>query len=518
MLEDICDTVYENVKSKDGTVSKQKLMEHLEKRGLLRDDPRISEFKAVLQNCPNSLDREAFNTCICKNISVTEKAFTNSNVIEDFEGFSNDIKEIYDSCKDNAEGKIADYIPQLSKQNPDHFALSVCTIDGQRTQLGETNVEFCLQSCVTPINYCLALEEHGVDKVHKHVGREPSSNVLNALKLNKEGLPHNPLINSGAIMMCSLIRNHLEADDRFEYVSKMWELLSGGVPLGYANSTYLSERMCGDRNFALAYFMKEKKAFPPKVNILDTLEFYFQCCSLTITSDKLSIIAATLANGGVCPLTGTQVLSAETVKNCLSMMYSCGMYDYSGEFAFKIGLPAKSGVSGAIMLVIPNVMGICTFSPLLNQYGSSTRGVDFFCKLTQKFNFHIFDNIKITSTLKDNPRKLRAQEESSLESIIECSSLGDINALRRLKIKHEDIFKVNYDKRTALHLAASNGHLNIIKYLLGLDVEKNINAIDRWMGTPYDDAIRGGYHDVAEFLQSKGGKSGIEIKMLNACL
>ena len=516
MLEDICDTFYENIKSKDGTVSKLQLMGHLEKRGLLGDDPRISELKEILQNCPNPLDRETFNTCICKNISVTEKAFTNSNVIEDFEGFSKDIKEIYESCKGNIEGKVSNYIPQLSKQNPDHFALSVCTIDGQRVQIGHTNVKFSLQSCVKPINYCLALEEHGVDKVHKHVGREPSGNVFNALKLNKVGLPHNPLINSGAIMICALITNHLQADERFEHVTNMWKLLSGGKYLGYSNTTYLSERMCGYRNFALAYFMKEKKAFPPKVDILDTLDFYFQCCSLTITSDKLSIIAATLANGGVCPLTGTQVLSAETVKNCLSMMYSCGMYDYSGEFAFKIGLPATSGVSGAILLVIPNVMGICTFSPLLNQYGNSTRGVDFFYKLTQKFNFHLFDNIKMTSSIKVNPRKLRAHEENTIETIIECSGLGDISALRRLNIHHDDLFKVNYDKRTALHLAASNGHLNIIKYLLGLDVEKNINAIDRWMGTPYDNAIRGGYHDVAEFLQSKGGKSGIEIKMLNA--
>merc|ERR1711931_232115 len=121
--------------------------------------------------------------------------------------------------------------------------------------------------------------------------------------------------------------------------------------------------MCGDRNFALAYFMKERKVFPKKINILDILEFYFQCCSLTSNTDKLSIVAGSLANGGICPLTGQKIFSPETVKNCLSVMFTCGMLDYSGEFAFTTGLPACSGEAGTIIVVIPGVMGICTYSP-----------------------------------------------------------------------------------------------------------------------------------------------------------
>ena len=118
--------------------------------------------------------------------------------------------------------------------------------------------------------------------------------------------------------------------------------------------------MTGDRNFALAYFMRENKAFPEKSDLIDVIEFYFQCCSITTTSNYMSLVAATLANGGVCPLTGEEVFNATTVKNCLSMMYSCGMYDYSGEFGFSVGLPAKSGVAGGIFCVIPNVMGVHT--------------------------------------------------------------------------------------------------------------------------------------------------------------
>ena len=111
---------------------------------------------------------------------------------------------------------MADYIPQLAKQNPVHFGLSICTIDGQSLNIGDTNAEFCIQSCCKPLTCCMALEEHGVEKVHKHVGREPSGIQFNALKLNKLGLPHNPLFNSGAIMTCALVKNNLEPADRFD--------------------------------------------------------------------------------------------------------------------------------------------------------------------------------------------------------------------------------------------------------------------------------------------------------------
>ena len=163
----------------------------------------------------------------------------------------------YEKCKKETSGKMADYIPQLAKQNPKHFGLSVCTISGQRINIGDTKIQFCVQSCCKPLNYCLALEEHDKEYVHKHVGREPSGSEFNALKLNTRGLPHNPLINSGAIMTCSLIQNSKPASDRFDYVTDMWEKMAGNFELGYSNSVYLSERMSADRNFALAYFMNE---------------------------------------------------------------------------------------------------------------------------------------------------------------------------------------------------------------------------------------------------------------------
>jgi len=179
--------------------------------------------------------------------------------------------------------------------------------------------------------------------------------------------------------------------------------MAGNKKIGFDMAVYLSEMNTGDRNFALNYFLNDSKAFPENTNLKETIELYFQCCSMLVDVDTMSIIAATFANGGICPLTGEKVLSPDTVKYCLSLMASCGMYNYTGKFAFKVGLPAKSGVGGGLMAIIPNVMGICTFSPLLDEYGNSIRGVEFLTKLTKKFNFHNFDSLGNTS--KKDPRK-----------------------------------------------------------------------------------------------------------------
>lgn len=158
----------------------------------------------------------------------------------------------------------------------------------------------------------------------------------------------------------------------------------------FANSTYLSERASADRNFCLGYMMREEGAFPEGVDIMKTLESYFMYCSIECTVHTLSVVAGTFANGGTCPVTGKKVFDADVVRNCLSVMHSCGMYDYSGTFAYKMGFPCKSGVGGALMIVIPGVCGFCTWSPRLDDIGNSVRGV-YFCKLIAKhFSFHAF--------------------------------------------------------------------------------------------------------------------------------
>ena len=158
-------------------------------------------------------------------------------------------------------------------------------------------------------------------------------------------------------------------------------------------------------------------------------------------------------------------------------------------------------------MVVPNVMGMCTFSPRLDKYGNSARGVEFYTKIIKMFNFHLFDNIEMTTTTKGNSRKSNDRDESSAEEIIKYSSVGDVNALRQLRIKNIDLSLVDYDRRTPMHLAASNGHLNVVRYLYESGV-RDVNPVDRWLGTPYDDAVREGHHEIAEFLKSVGGRKG----------
>ena len=242
---------------------------------------------------------------------------------------------------------------------------------------------------------------------------------------------------------------------------------------------------------------------------MDVLEFYFQCCSVSLNAKAMSMVAATLANAGICPLTGKRVFQSTTVRDCLSMMYSCGMYDYSGEFAFTIGLPAKSGVAGAIMLVIPGVMGICIWSPRLDELGNSVRGVLVCKELCQNYSFHNFDGIvDRQDNTKQDPRVSKNQQQYlNINTACFAASQGDIICLQTLFLADVDLSHGDYDGRAPLHLAASENRLNIVKFL----VEKCQVAIspkDRWGGTPLDDAIREGHDVVREYLQDRVTSSG----------
>lgn len=311
--------------------------------------------------------------------------------IPDFDGFCAIIKDIFESTYANTDGAVADYIPQLKRVDPEKFAMSICTIEGKQYSLGDFDDSYCVQSTCKPINYCLAISEHSVNYVHKHVGCEPSGENFNALTLNRSGLPHNPMINSGAIMCCALIKPELNLADRFEHILDTWSKMNGGKKPGFNNSVYVSEKGSADRNFALGYFMKENGAFPDNVRLKETLDFYFQCCSIETTVKDQAVVAATLANSGRCPLTAEKVFKSATVKNCLSLMFSCGMYNFSGEFAFTVGLPAKSGVSGTLMIVVPGLMGITIWSPRLDALGNSVRGIEVSRKLVERFNINLFD-------------------------------------------------------------------------------------------------------------------------------
>lgn len=478
----------------------------LRKTGLLTSDPRLRDCVRQMRQSsrdsigPVMMDKKLFRRCVGNNIMLLTKAFRKKFIIPNFEEFTMHVDRMYEAAQQQEAGQVADYIPQLAKFSPDLWGVSLCTIDGQRHSVGDTKVPFCLQSCVKPLEYAIAVHEFGGDNVHHFVGKEPSGFKFNKLSLNEDDKPHNPMVNAGAIVISSLIKPHSNKAERFDYMMEFLKSLAGTEFVGFSNATFQSERETGDRNYAIGYYLKEKKCFPENADMTAALDFYFQLCSIEVTCESGSVMAATLANGGICPITGERVLSAEAVRNTLSLMHSCGMYDFSGQFAFHVGLPAKSGVSGAVLLVVPNVMGMMCWSPPLDRLGNSVRGIHFCQELVSHFNFHNYDNLRHFTKKHDPRRRSDEDPNKSVVNLMFAAFSGDVSALRRFALSAVNMEQRDYDSRTALHIAAAEGHVEAIVFLTEV-CKVNPYMKDRWGNTPLDDAMQFGHDVVVSVLQ-----------------
>jgi len=483
-----------------GRITPEALLTPVRASGLSEDDPRLAaSLRALEQNAGAPLDFAAFCQSVRPAALLLEKVIRGTLVIPDFARFRGQLQAIFEESQPRRDGEVATYIPQLARVDPESFALAVYTVDGQQFATGDHDRRFCAQSTCKPMNYALALEQRGEVEVHEHVGREPSGQRFNELTLNADGRPHNPMINAGAIMCCAMIAPEQATADRFEAVMDLWCKLSGGRRPGFSNAVYQSERRNADRNFALGYFMRENGVFPAGTDLLETLEFYFQCCAIEVTAEHLAAMAATLANGGIVPTTGERILEPETVRSVLSLMYTCGMYDFSGEFAFSIGLPAKSAVSGAIMTVVPNVMGLCVWSPRLDALGNSVRGIEVCRRLVDRFNFHNYDNLTGV-TEKEDPRRPRdEQARDDRSNLIWAAGKGDLRAVQRLVARGVDPEGADYDGRTPLHLAAVEGRARIVGFLLSCGVKPDPR--DRWGHTPRGEAERAGHREIVHLIE-----------------
>jgi glutaminase len=424
-------------------------------------------------------------------------------VVPHWQSFCDALIEIYDAARANEGGQNAQYIPQLARVNSDQFGLSVCTVDGQVLSHGDSAVPFSIQSCSKPITYCVASEELGDERVKRHVGHEPSGVAFNAFVLDKNALPHNPMVNAGAIMCASLVKSAEPQAERFDHALDVWSRLAANR-VGFDNATYLSELASADRNFALAFFMKDAGAFPDSVRSADDLqkqlELYFQLCSILATCEDMGIVAGTLANGGVNPVSGERIFQPETVRNALSLMFSCGMYDYSGEFAYSVGLPAKSGVAGCVITVVPGKMGIATWSPRLDAQGNSVRGVDFFTRLVDKFALHCFDAVTASSDKIDPFWHPPASTDLiNISEYLFAAATGDIDHVRQLLIAGCPINAADYDKRSALHVATAEGHYELVAFLLRKGADPTVQ--DRWQQTPADEADALKHQALADLLR-----------------
>lgn len=257
---------------------------------------------------------------------------------------------VHDRLLADRRGDVADYIPELADAAPDKFGIALCGLNGRVYESGDTDIPFTIQSVSKAFVYSLALDDIGMNAVHNRVGAEPSGEAFNSVKLESStGRPPNPMVNAGAIVTTSLV-NGSSSEHRFERILSRLSAFAGR-DLAIDESVFTSERVSGDRNRALAYLMRSAGSLTADVN--ETLDVYFRQCSVLVTSRDLAVMGATLGNGGVNPITGRRVTSAETCQHVMTIMATCGMYDYAGEWLLRAGLPAKSGVAGGLVAASP---------------------------------------------------------------------------------------------------------------------------------------------------------------------
>jgi glutaminase len=299
------------------------------------------------------------------------------------------LAELHGRVSGMSGGKVADYIPELGKADPAAFGIALATVDGEVYATGDGERSFTIQSISKPFMYGHALQHYGRQHVLRHVGVEPTGEAFNSIVLDEiANRPFNPMVNAGAIAVAALMPGS-SLDERIATMVGLFSDLAGR-DLEIDEAVYRSELATGHRNRAITYMMLNTGMI--EGDPTEALDLYFRQCSIIVTCRDLAVMAATLANDGVNPLTGVTVIEPHYVRDVLSVMNSCGMYNYAGQWSYEVGMPAKSGVSGGILAVIPGQIGIGVYSPPLDAQGNSVRGIKVCQDISNEFELHAFNN------------------------------------------------------------------------------------------------------------------------------
>jgi glutaminase len=311
-------------------------------------------------------------------------------------GIEQILADVHRAHLDTRDGSLAGYIPELASVEPDRFGLAIATGSGRLCAVGDALHPFTIQSISKAFTYCLALELLGREEVLSRVGVEPSGDAFNAIEFDPHTRrPFNPMVNAGAITVTGMLRDAVP-DDTLGFILERFSR-AAGRPLHVNHAVYASEAATGHRNRAISHLLLAVGALNAPVEPITDL--YFRQCAIEVTAVDLAWMGATLANMGEHPVSGEQVFSMRAVRDTLAVMFSCGMYDYSGNWAFDIGVPAKSGVGGGIVGVVNRQLGIGSYSPRLDAKGSSVRGVAAFRHLSDEMGLHAFDATNDGSSL-----------------------------------------------------------------------------------------------------------------------
>ncbi|MGL5415639.1 MAG: glutaminase A [Clostridium sp.] len=287
-------------------------------------------------------------------------------------------------------GNVASYIPALLEGNRDDLGVAIVKLDGREFSAGECNKKFTIQSISKVVSLMLAIKDNGYQKVLEKVNVEPTGEGFNSivnLETKDTKRPYNPMINAGAIMTTSLIKGNNE-EEKLNRLLDFLKKATNNENISINEEVYISEKETGDRNRALAYYMKGNKILDG--NVEEILSLYFKQCAIEGTAMDLARFGAVLANDGIIPWNNERLIEKDICRVVKTIMVTCGMYDASGEFAVKIGIPAKSGVGGGILGAVPKRMGIGVYGPALDEKGNSIAGIELLSDLSKELDLSIF--------------------------------------------------------------------------------------------------------------------------------
>lgn len=299
-----------------------------------------------------------------------------------------DMEALLKRFRDLREGEPSPNAPEAGEVDPDSFAIALATADGRVLAVGDADSAFTLQSVSKPFIYGLALDRFGREEVHRKVSVEPTAEAFNSIiELEEDHLPYNPMINSGAIAMSAML-HHAQPEAASGHMMAMFGRYLGRTAATHPEFDESSSRGA-HRNLAIAHLLRHFEVIGDDIE--GALALYGRQCCVTANVGELAMMGATLANGGVHPRTGERALGREYLRDVLTLMFTCGMYDSSGTWAYTVGLPAKSGIAGGIVAVVPGRLGLAVYSPRLDPHGHSVRGVAVFRALSAAWGLNLFE-------------------------------------------------------------------------------------------------------------------------------